>query len=436
MTARTAAPPHKGQEHGLMAFLIFFMICFLMWIYQPPIMYGSCWVIYQLWSLCDFPRTHSYVAERLNLLAWAANRVNDLSWSEFINVMNKTAGILLVPLSVIVVGSMVAVRNHASNRTRRDINVYSLPIIMSQFSPNIVPALCYGDKETQLLNCDPPEHRSAQSPEEFAKQHQLVIGERLDHERARIVFEQQLGTPLNDASSFNPHERALVAAFGLQAFLKDRKGAEKLLDSLNRSCLIKSRRDKGKKGYPILGLATNAFERVINTPEAKVWIGRHSTTRTALFALHDQDLRLPGPRFRWLKGLDRTLWYALTSTGRPKVFVEGAGVIAVSKWETLIGTVSERLKVTIPIPVSRMDKAIYGLEIDLRGVGLTLEERTATEPTESAPDADLEEDMGDVVVLRNQETVIPTATIVTTPSSEQQPVKTRTFTRPRTQRPS
>nr|WP_241391204.1 hypothetical protein [Serratia proteamaculans]ULG15315.1 TrbA [Serratia proteamaculans] len=82
--------------------------------------------------------------------------------------------------------------------------------------------------------------------------------------------------------------------------------------------------------------------------------------------------------------------------------MEGAGVIAVSKWETLIGTVSERLKVTIPIPVSRMDKAIYGLEIDLRDVGLTLEERTATEPTESAPDADLEEDMGDVVVLRNQ----------------------------------
>jgi intracellular multiplication protein IcmP len=436
MATRTATPPPQGQERGLMIFLIFFMICFLMWIYQPPIMYGSCWIIYKLWSLCDFPRNHSYVAERLNLLAWAANRVNDLSWSEFINVMNRTAGILLAPLSVIVVGSMIAVRNHASNRTRRDINVYSLPKIMSQFSPNIVPALCYGDKETQLLNCDPPEHRSAQSPEEFAKQHQLVIGERLDHERARIVFEQQLGAPLKDASSFSPHERALVAAFGLQAFLKDRKGAEKLLDGLNRSCLIKSRRDRGKKGYPVLGLATKAFERVISTPEAKAWLGRHSTTRTAMFALHDQDLRLPGPRFRWLKGLDRTLWYALTSTGRPKVFVEGAGVIAVSKWETLVGEVSERLRVSVPMPESRMDKAIHGLEIDLRNLGLTIEEKSATEPIECVPDADMEDEVGDVVILRNQETVIPAATIATTRSPEQHPVKTRTFTRPRTQRPS
>ncbi|MDE9571675.1 conjugal transfer protein TrbA, partial [Xenorhabdus bovienii] len=88
---------------------------------------------------------------------------------------------------------------------------------------------------------------------------------------------------------------------------KDRKAAEKLLDDLNRSCLIKSRRDNGKKGYPILNLANSAFSRVTQHPEANRWLRYYSTTRTAIFALHDQDMRLPGARFRWLKGLDRTL---------------------------------------------------------------------------------------------------------------------------------
>jgi intracellular multiplication protein IcmP len=367
-------------------------------------MYGCCWFLYQLWSLCDFPRTHSYVAERLNLLAFTSNHVNDLSFITFIDVMNKTAGILMAPLAVIVVGSMLAVRNHPRNRTRRHIDVYTLPHIMSQFSPSIIPALCYGDKRTQLLNTDSEEHRSAQTPEEFALRHHLVIGERLDRDKAKIVFEQQLGQPLQNASSFNSHERALFAVFGLHSFLKDRKAAEGLLDELNRSCLIKSRRDKGQKGYPVLRLANSAFNRVIQSPEAQAWINHYSTTRTALFALHDQELRLPGARFRWLKGLDRTLWYALTSTGRPKFFIEGAGIITAAKWETLVIDVSERLRITIPMPVNRMNKAIDGLETDLRSIGLILEERNPQAAEESTQLNDEDESEENIVILKNHKT--------------------------------
>ncbi|APW04068.1 hypothetical protein NMP65_003531 [Salmonella enterica] len=46
-------------------------------------------------------------------------------------------------------------------------------------------------------------------------------------------------------------------------------------------------------------------------PQAKALIRRHSTTRTALSALHAQDLRLPAGQFRWLKGIGRTMWYIL-----------------------------------------------------------------------------------------------------------------------------
>ncbi|WP_186370930.1 conjugal transfer protein TrbA [Yersinia bercovieri] len=397
-----AVQPQQSQEYGLMFIAIALMFIFLIWIYQPPIMYGCIWLIYQLWSLCDFPRVHIYVAERINLLALAGNQVNNMTWGEFIAVMNRTASILMVPLSIIVAGSMWAIRNHPRNLTRRHIDVYTLPHIMAQFSPNIIPALCYGDKKTQLLNCDPSEHRSAKSPDEFAIQHQLVIGERLDRTRAQTVFEQQLGTSLKDFSSFNAHERALVAVFGLQVFFNDRKGAQKLLDGLNRSCLIKSRRDKGQKGYPVLRLANDAFNKVANSPVAVRWLRHYSSTRTALSALHDRDLRLPGANFRWLKGLDRTLWYVLTSSGRPKVFIEGAGVIAVAKWETLIAEISEKLRVTIPVPVTRMDIAIEGLLADLRRIGLVLEEREAQSESRAKEhdSEDEEDDDSDIVILR------------------------------------
>ncbi|MCH5507250.1 conjugal transfer protein TrbA, partial [Salmonella enterica subsp. diarizonae serovar 16:z10:e,n,x,z15] len=86
---------------------------------------------------------------------------------------------------------------------------------MSRYSPAIIPALQYGDSRTQLLNVDPPEHRSALRPEEFAVEHKLVIGQRLDHERAKQAFDAQLGTPLTGESSFSAYERALVAIIGL-----------------------------------------------------------------------------------------------------------------------------------------------------------------------------------------------------------------------------
>ncbi|WP_426575590.1 conjugal transfer protein TrbA (plasmid) [Xenorhabdus stockiae] len=449
MYSRTVQTPQQGHEQGLMFILILFLICFLIWIFQPSIMFGCFWILYQLWILCDFPKTHSYVAERLNLLAWAASQMNELSWSDFINVMNKTAGILMLPLSIIVSGSLLAIRLHPQNRTRRNIDVYSLPHIMAQFSPAIIPALCYGDKKSQLLNCDPPEHKSAQSPEEFALQHQLIIGERLDRDKTRAVFMKQLGTALitknpetapvktAEFANFNAYERALFAVFGLQSFLNDRKSAQKLLDDLNRSCLIKSRRDKGKKGYPVLSLANNAFNQVSLLPEAKRWVRQHSTIRTALFALHNQDLRLPGAQFRWLKGLDRTLWYALTSSGRPKVFVEGAGIIAVAKWECLIADVSQRLKVNIPLPENCMDIAIVGLEEDLRSIGLILEERKP-ENTIKSEDEQSDDSDDEIVILHSHQSVETNTLQQPVQSNNQQTEpqtpKQRAFARPRTKR--
>ncbi|EOE7356101.1 TPA: conjugal transfer protein TrbA [Enterobacter hormaechei] len=350
-------------------------------------------LLYWLWSLADFPQSHSAAAWRINLLATTHNNAENVSWGEFFTVMDATAGILLVALVPLVVTGIVAVRRHQASRTSRDISINTLPRIMAQFSPAILPALSYGDKKTQLLNVDPVEHRSAQSPDEFVIEHKLVVNNRLKKDQAEKLFIAQLGTPLqhdkNDFSRFNDHERAMFAIFGLQHFLDKRGEAEQLIDALNRSTLKSDRKYRNKIGYPNLSLAASAYRKVTETPAAQKWLGQYNYVRTAIAALHDNDLHLPIRRYRWLKGLDRTLWYALASTGRPWPFVEGAGVASQAHWEKLAARY--RVRLTKPI----MSLAIEGLETDLKNIGAVVEEPAPAQP--SVVDVDDEDDDDDAV---------------------------------------
>ncbi|EIS1116854.1 conjugal transfer protein TrbA [Salmonella enterica] len=388
-------------------------------IFHSIFYYACCAMLYYLWYLADFASIHTYVAGKINLLAWASNRVEDLSLGEFLEVMNQTAGILYVFMLPVTVYGLVATRNHPLSITRRKIDIHTLPKIMSTFSPAIIPALQYGDPKTQLLNVDPPEHRSAMTPDEFAISHKLVIGQRLDHERARQAFDAQLGTPLLSESSFSAHERALVAIIGLQVFCDDRSAALELRDTLNRSCGKRQREHGNKRGYPQLSLAEKAFRQVMATPQAKAWIRRHSTTRTALSALHAQDLRLPAGQFRWLKGIDRTLWYVLSSSDRSKCFVEGAGVVTAAQWESQVSQLSKKLKVVIPAPENLTAFAVRGLEDDLRNIGMVIDDHERNTRIEEEEDSTT---FDDLVFLHNVPDVSDSISSVT-PQADIQPEK-------------
>ncbi|EIF0223519.1 conjugal transfer protein TrbA [Salmonella enterica] len=398
--------PSPNNDQGTMMLMALALILIAIVIFHSIFYYACFAMLYYLWYLADFASIHTYVAGKINLLAWASNRVEDLSLGEFLEVMNQTAGILYVFMLPVTVYGLVATRNHPLSITRRKIDIHTLPKIMSTFSPAIIPALQYGDPKTQLLNVDPPEHRSAMTPDEFAISHKLVIGQRLDYERARQAFDAQLGTPLLSESSFSAHERALVAIIGLQVFCDDRSAALELRDALNRSCGKRQREHSNKRGYPQLSLAEKAFRQVMATPQAKAWIRRHSTTRTALSALHAQDLRLPAGQFRWLKGIDRTLWYVLSSSDRSKCFVEGAGVVTAAQWESLVSQLSKKLKVVIPAPENLTAFAVRGLEDDLRNIGMVIddhERKTRIEEEEDNTTFD------DLVFLHNAD-IPPTVT--------------------------
>lgn len=411
--------PSPNNDQGTMMLMALALILIAIVIFHSIFYYACCAMLYYLWYLADFASIHIYVAGKINLLAWASNRVEDLSLGEFLEVMNQTAGILYVFMLPVTVYGLVATRNHPLSITRRKIDIHTLPKIMSTFSPAIIPALQYGDPKTQLLNVDPPEHRSAMTPDEFAISHKLVIGQRLDHERARQAFDAQLGTPLLSESSFSAHERALVAIIGLQVFCDDRPAALELRDALNRSCGKRQREHGNKRGYPQLSLAEKAFRQVIGTPQAKAWIRRHSTTRTALSALHAQDLRLPAGQFRWLKGIDRTLWYVLSSSDRSKCFVEGAGVVTAAQWESLVSQLSKKLKVVIPAPENLTAFAVRGLEDDLRNIGMVIDDHERNTRIEEEEDSTT---FDDLVFLHNVPDVSDSISSVT-PQADIQPEK-------------
>lgn len=357
------------ENDGFLLLSALIGVVVIFWFFLAELIYWSCLLLYHLWRCCDLPRLHAVVASRINLLAATANSADNVTLMQWLSVMNQTAGILLLFLLPLAIMGIYATVTHPANKTRREINIHTLPKIMARFSPSIIPALCYGDPRTQLLNVDPPAHRSARDPAEFAQQHQLVINRRLDHKKATAVFIQQLSRQITQLADLNAYERALFAVFGLQFFFNDRKAAETLLDTLNRSCLIKSRREKENIGYPVWSAASQAFKRLAAHPAARQWIKQHRYARTALAALHANDLHLPPARFRWLKGLDRTLWYALCSSDRPKPFVEGAGVVTQAQWERE----AAQHHVTLPAPI--LNYAVEGLERDLISVGIVIDDR-------------------------------------------------------------
>lgn len=328
--------------------------------------YGLKWAWYQL-AVLDQPFMPDAIRQWRQEAALLASNPAAVSFAQLLAVMNKT-GLLYVwiPIALSLRGIRLAI-GHKANLTRRKITVQTLPWIMSQHSPAIIPSLYYGDRDTLLLNVDPLEHHSALNPEEWVEQHGLLVNGVLDRARCRKLLVADLGKPMAALKELNAQERALFAVFGMRLLSdgKDIKLAQDLLDKLNRSCHTHTW--NGMKGYPDLSLADKAFAKYAEHPEAQCWLAKHPYPRTLLHAMHKAALasgKLPSAHFRWLKGMDRPLWYALNTTGRKGPFLESAAVFSQTLWEDFAFDSGYRL--TEPC----IDDAIEGVEIYLIKIGL------------------------------------------------------------------
>jgi len=328
--------------------------------------YGLKLAWYQL-AIFDWPVLPNAIHHWRQDAAYLASNPGTVTFDQFLSVMNKTGYLFVwIPFLLSLRAIKIAVQ-HKANLTRRKVTVQTLPWIMSKHSPAIIPTLYYGDKETLLLNVDPEEHRSAINPEEWVEKHGLLVNGNLDRVRCRELFIADLGKKVISLDELTAHEKALFAVFGARLFAdgKDRKKAQELLDDLNRSCHTHTW--NGLKGYPDLSLATKAFEKYARHPDATGWHAKHPYPRTLLHSMHKAALlsgRLSSSHFRWLKGMDRPLWYALNTTGRKTPFLESTAVFTQALWEDFAFDNGYRL--TEPC----LDEAIDAVENYLIKIGL------------------------------------------------------------------
>jgi len=329
--------------------------------------YGLRWT-WDLLGLVDLPGMPRAIATWRLHAAQLAAMPGSVTLEELGSVMN-TAGYIFVAIPVLLALRAVRIATrHRANLTRRRIDASTLPWIMAKHAPAVIPALYYGATDTQLLNVDPEEHRSSVNPEEWVAHHGLLVNGVLDRSKCRELLVKDLGEPIDSLSKLKAHERALFAVFGarLLADGKDGAAAQQLLDELNRSCHTNTY--QGMRGYPDLSLSENAFQRYASHPAAAEWLAKFPYPRTLLHAMHKRANlsggALPSSHFRWLKGMDRGLWYALNTTGRKAPFMESAAVFTQALWEDFAHDCGYQL--TEPY----VDDAILGIEKYLIKIGL------------------------------------------------------------------
>ncbi|MEZ0585557.1 conjugal transfer protein TrbA [Erwinia sp. STN24] len=389
-------PNHTSDNDSLYFYGGMLVILALFWIISKEwIIYGICRLLFFLYDIIPSPLLPGDTEATKTLLYQAAMHPDRVGIMDFVDVLNMTA-IILLPLLLLLCGlfTRIILRSPFYRLTRR-ITVDTLPWVMVKNSPGIAHVLArFGKFDKLLLNEDPEEAKSARSPVEFSEQHSLIDEDkkRLRKKAAHKVLMAQINLPGEGQQvQLAPHEKALAAAFVYVRFMSDRPSAKSLLDRLNLSCL------KTKDGFPDYSLAEQDWQRVSECQPFREFCRGRGSSRTLLHALFDDDLQLPSAQFRWLKGVDRTLWMTLSSVGRGKFFIEGAGVIAWSFCESYIRTLPpEEAESYTPTVRS----AVLGLERELARFGRVVRPKpqlatAESEAPEEAPPFPVESDGDD-----------------------------------------
>jgi intracellular multiplication protein IcmP len=386
--------PSKNDGMGVVYLSVVGLACaFVWWAWQSwhaDLAYHGLQWSWHLLGLVDGAWAPSVIGQwRLEAARLAAG-APAVSWAELVAAMNN-AGYVFVGLPVLLAFRSIRLANrHRANLTRRQVDAGTLPWIMAKHSPAIIPALYYGDPDTLLLNVNPPEHRSALNPEEWVSQHGLLVNGVLKRDRCRDLLVADLGPRISSLDELQAHERVLFAVFGARLLRHEPSDkpsadpAQALLDALNRSCHHGTH--LSKRGYPNLALGEASFTTCARHPDAALWLQKHPYARTMLHAMHQAALRsgaLPSSHFRWLKGLDRGLWYALNTTGRKAAFIESAAVFTQTQWEQFAFESGYQLAQPC------LDDAVAGVEHYLIKMGLIAASaaKPVTQPISQSPNS-------------------------------------------------
>lgn len=345
-------------------FFLAVLLSVIFWIsFRDYIINAYTFITYHFYNM--FP-SYNFIVSIKEMLVSANRNASNVTFFDFLFILNRSAYPYAILFLITSISIALKVKKSINYKYNRNLNVNELAKLIVKKNPSIAHILAkYSDIPEQLLNYNDKESESPLTPIEFAKKHDLINIENntFRKSKARKVFRQQINfdSKVNGIIILKDYEKPLATIFSLAYFFNDYDNVRSILNKLNLSCF------ETEDAYPNFELVKNECETILSTKEYLSFMQNYRSSRTMLYALLDHDLGIPPSHFRWLKGLDRTLWMALTSVGRAKKFVEGAGIIAYSITETwLINN-----EIYKPLNISpTVRPATIGLEAELLKEGL------------------------------------------------------------------
>ncbi|EPX78055.1 hypothetical protein Salmuc_03377 [Salipiger mucosus DSM 16094] len=203
----------------------------------------------------------------------------------------------------------------------------------------------------------------AATPMEWMKANNVRMSEEedgLDFDAATRAFENQLGAPWQGVEKADTYVKVLCAAFYINA--KRDKNARGFKEKIAVAYTTMKPEERDK-------LLESMFEKVNADPKfgkmMEKYASKHAYTNTALFRLLTWSRAHGGvfasAEFRWLKAVDRPLWYTLNNCGRRSYHIEGAGAVCHFNAENIVKG---------PLVDPHVDQAVDGLDDYLEGQGL------------------------------------------------------------------
>jgi hypothetical protein len=159
----------------------------------------------------------------------------------------------------------------------------------------------------------------------------VASGGKLNIEKATKVFVEQLGPLWVGHKTLKPYMKGILAALLVRCVAK--KGNE-IAQSLCERMAIDSEN---------FDWATEIIEKHINEPMIKKVLARHAYTYTIFATLMQLSRTAENPgvfasaQFKWVRTMDRRLWYTLNNVGRYSFHVECAGIMAHWLTEKAVG---------------------------------------------------------------------------------------------------
>lgn len=188
-----------------------------------------------------------------------------------------------------------------------------------------------------------PNEISQRRPLDWMKDHNIGVHDgKVDEETAAMVFANQLGETWTNIESASIHVQAIMILSALNLLNSNNDFPQyggkvaKLRDEL--ALIYGHHFDKHKEMVAAALAPYLKDKRIINAINKRA--SRHAYVNTACVAIYGwggpngdngwgggKAGILSSSQFRWVKKVDRTLWYGLNNVGRRKFHIEGAGII-------------------------------------------------------------------------------------------------------------